>query len=411
MKKIILGFIVLGFFAFAHDSLAVSVRGYYRSNGTYVQPHERSAPDGNPYNNYSYPGNYNPNTGKITGGNSSTYLNNYYNNSSGSGYLGSSYSYPTYPSTPICPTNSYSDGLGSCKCSYGYTASGGSCVSLDSLCWDQLGYGSSYDSLSGICKCGYGSAIDPETSKCRPTSLICNDQIGFMSQYNSSTKRCECMSGYEYDGVSCTYKSTTSSYYSLSVSSCPLNSHESVTDSTKCLCDVGYQTNSTKTGCELVPPVKTNDQACQDTYGINSNWDGTTTPDGTNINCGCKTGYVWNTTKTSCAISVTEVPIVSIVVKESVQTSGGLSSSNFKVSPSDVNALSQIGTLKSSAAFRKCPSTSCSLIRYYADTSKLIITGKYKKGNWYQIEGTTSIGGKKTTGWISSGLFSQVVSR
>lgn len=32
----------------------VHVRGYYRDNGTYVQPHVRSAPDGNPYNNYSY---------------------------------------------------------------------------------------------------------------------------------------------------------------------------------------------------------------------------------------------------------------------------------------------------------------------------------------------------------------------
>ncbi|MGD9649653.1 MAG: hypothetical protein AB7G80_09605 [Dongiaceae bacterium] len=32
----------------------VRVRGYYRDNGTYVQPHYRSNPDGNPYNNYSY---------------------------------------------------------------------------------------------------------------------------------------------------------------------------------------------------------------------------------------------------------------------------------------------------------------------------------------------------------------------
>ncbi len=32
----------------------VYVRGYTRGNGTYVQPHIRSAPDGNPYNNYSY---------------------------------------------------------------------------------------------------------------------------------------------------------------------------------------------------------------------------------------------------------------------------------------------------------------------------------------------------------------------
>lgn len=42
----------------------VNVRGYYRSNGTYVQPHHRSDPDGNSYNNWSSKGNINPYTGK-----------------------------------------------------------------------------------------------------------------------------------------------------------------------------------------------------------------------------------------------------------------------------------------------------------------------------------------------------------
>jgi len=58
----------------------VKVRGYYRSNGTYVQPHYRSNPDGNPYNNWSFPGNTNPYTGKVATGNPSTYLKNYSNN-------------------------------------------------------------------------------------------------------------------------------------------------------------------------------------------------------------------------------------------------------------------------------------------------------------------------------------------
>lgn len=57
----------------------VHVSGYYRKNGTYVQPHYRSSPDGNPYNNYSYPGNYNPYTGRFAKGDPSTYLNRYYN--------------------------------------------------------------------------------------------------------------------------------------------------------------------------------------------------------------------------------------------------------------------------------------------------------------------------------------------
>lgn len=55
----------------------VYVRPYVRSNGTYVAPHYRSRPDGNPYNNYSYPGNVNPYTGRVAPGNPDTYLRDY----------------------------------------------------------------------------------------------------------------------------------------------------------------------------------------------------------------------------------------------------------------------------------------------------------------------------------------------
>jgi hypothetical protein len=44
---------------------AVHVRGYYRSNGTYVQPHYRSNPDGNFWNNWSTYPNVNPYTGAV----------------------------------------------------------------------------------------------------------------------------------------------------------------------------------------------------------------------------------------------------------------------------------------------------------------------------------------------------------
>ena len=71
------------------DAGRVRVRGYYRKDGTYVRPHYRTAPDGNPYNNYSFPGNYNPNTGRITPGDPQKYLERYYNRSN------SSYSAPS----------------------------------------------------------------------------------------------------------------------------------------------------------------------------------------------------------------------------------------------------------------------------------------------------------------------------
>jgi hypothetical protein len=49
------------------------VRPYYKRDGTYVQGHYRSNPDGNPYNNYSYPGNVNPYTGRVAPGNAYGY--------------------------------------------------------------------------------------------------------------------------------------------------------------------------------------------------------------------------------------------------------------------------------------------------------------------------------------------------
>lgn len=47
--------------AFARDTYT---QGYYRQNGTYVQPHYSSPPDGNAFNNYSTQGNVNPYTGQ-----------------------------------------------------------------------------------------------------------------------------------------------------------------------------------------------------------------------------------------------------------------------------------------------------------------------------------------------------------
>ena len=59
------------------SSGSVSVRGHYWKDGTYVQPHVRSAPDRNPYNNYGFPGNYNPNKDAITPGDPNKYLDRY----------------------------------------------------------------------------------------------------------------------------------------------------------------------------------------------------------------------------------------------------------------------------------------------------------------------------------------------
>lgn len=86
----------------------VYVSGYYNSNGTYVKPYYRTAPDSSPYNNYSYPGNYNPNTNSTTTGSQTTYLNNYYNTTPTT-YTTPVYTTPVYYTAPVTytPTTTY----------------------------------------------------------------------------------------------------------------------------------------------------------------------------------------------------------------------------------------------------------------------------------------------------------------
>lgn len=49
-----------------------SVDGYYNSRGTYVEPHQRTNPNGTQYDNYNSRGNTNPYSGS-TGGRSPRY--------------------------------------------------------------------------------------------------------------------------------------------------------------------------------------------------------------------------------------------------------------------------------------------------------------------------------------------------
>ena len=71
MKAIVLILIIIlaiPTFSFAGER----VRGYCRDSDhvgikdTYVQPYQRTSPDSSRTNNYSFPGNFNPNTGRVT---------------------------------------------------------------------------------------------------------------------------------------------------------------------------------------------------------------------------------------------------------------------------------------------------------------------------------------------------------
>jgi hypothetical protein len=62
MKKTLLVFVL--FIASLSSFSQVPVKGYYRSNGTYVKPHQRTLPNSTINDNYSTVGNVNPYTGK-----------------------------------------------------------------------------------------------------------------------------------------------------------------------------------------------------------------------------------------------------------------------------------------------------------------------------------------------------------
>jgi hypothetical protein len=169
---------------------------------------------------------------------------------------------------------------------------------------------SSYDSLLSKCKCSYGYVVG-SSGQCTSASLVCSAQIGVMSRYNSLSNKCECMAGYEYNGSSCVYKKinypTLSTYSppSLTKNNCPLNSHASTTDSTKCSCDSGYQTNSLKTACVIATLIKsvgtstkTNSQICARDIP-NSYWDGKYNSNG-GLECPCNNGYAPGSDSKSC---------------------------------------------------------------------------------------------------------------
>ncbi len=308
MKKFFIGLVFLALLPLSVH--AVYVNGYYRSNGTYVNGYERTAPDGNPYNNYSYPGNYNPNTGTITGGSASSYLDNYYKNSSGS----SGYSY--VPSTPTCPSfSSYDSVSGSCKCVSGYVIDKyGSCSSGTSVCYQKYGYGSTFDYSSKSCKCSYGYQFDAD-NQCVTNQTYCTNNFGYGAEYNSLKDGCYCRSGYSFNSVTercvlqtVAYTPPTVDYSSL----CKVSfGDKSYGDKDYCYCQSGYEFVTNSLGSkkcalkEYTTPVSatitnssksSGDSVCKVTYGENS------FSHLTNNLCYCSLGSEWNSTLTKCIV-------------------------------------------------------------------------------------------------------------
>ncbi len=227
------------------------VNGYYKSNGTYVNGYWRSTPDGNPYNNFSFPGNTNPYTGVTAGGNSSTYLNNYYKSSSG-------FSLPTYRSSYTLPSYtpsyvpSYTPTYRSSYSSYTPTYSGYSGLSSDDIYKEIKGGWVSY----GVTHCDSG--YYEKNDKCikEPSNgYAIGDTIYCDSGFLKKGDKCEKPKNGELIG---------STLY----------------------CDDGYFIHN-DSSCVTLAKI------CKAEYGSKS------VPYGED-QCACKDGFKWNTKQTEC---------------------------------------------------------------------------------------------------------------
>lgn len=319
----------------------VSVKGYYRSNGTYVAPYVRSNPNGLKYDNYGYKpsqGLYNSSYGtKGAYWDTPTYVTdpNYYIGKSlyESGLNNSAYTQYT------CPANSYLSGT-SCNCNYGYVVSGGSCVSGTSYCSSKIGIMSSYNSLSKTCECMSGYKLN-SYNQCVSQDTYCTDTFGYGTKYSYLKDSCVCRDGYEFNSITkrCSYTISTLGDYKYSPSSsalddykyslsssllsnykyypanakCPSNSYKY---DENCYCKDGYELSLDKTTC--IPKAKidplscddshvlfnnqciTLDESCQKYFGINSiGVIGSKDIDNTN-KCNCKIGYSFSKDMKSC---------------------------------------------------------------------------------------------------------------
>lgn len=69
-----------------------------------------------------------------------------------------------------------------------------------------------------------------------------------------------------------------------------------------CSCKLGFQFEHGNYGQCVTIPAKSNNQICQDKYGLNSIWNGTLNDKG-GLVCDCNNGYQWNTFKTQCNLT------------------------------------------------------------------------------------------------------------
>lgn len=357
----------------------------------------------------------------------------------------------------------YDAGGGYCKCMSGYVfdSSYGTqqCKNADFICTDKYGFGAEYDVLSNSCECRYGYVLGKDSlgrTQCITENDACQNQLGYNSR-STYGGQCECSYGYIIQGGQCVYANTYcsskygihSSYDSLD-KVCECDSGYTLGDDGQCrekqnnvyfrLLDVDTDNRQAiikseydyrqylveyGTGCysfsfnryvnkQIVVNLGTDfevdrwdrivlqddDEICdirseERTYYDSfeeMNEDGSETYSSNNY-------YIPPQNSAPSTNVFTATPSQNAIPSKPKAV-------DFEVSDSEIQSVSQAGVLKSSASFRKCPSTECSIIRYYAEGSELNLIGQYLKGDWYQVKGTTDAGGTgvEIIGWIHKSL-------
>jgi len=203
------------------------------------------------------------------------------------------------PPTPSCPSMSSYDSLsGSCKCYAGYVASGGSCISADQYCRNSLGFNSRYNILTDKCECSYGYIISG--SSCVNGDSICHSKYGYNSSYESSTSSCKCDYGYVFDA---TEQCVSRDEYCQDI-----YGYHSEYSSLKggCKCRSGYVFNSGMTSCI------DGDSYCQGEHGLHSSYDSLSGV------CECDYGYEFKNNQ--CEHKENRVIYPPIIPKPEIQT-------------------------------------------------------------------------------------------
>jgi len=310
MKRLLLSILLILAAVFPTGAFAGYVNGYYKSNGTYVNGYYRSEADGNPYNNYSFPGNTNPYTGKTAGGNPDTYLRNYYDTtgSTGSGYSGGAYYSPAlYTSTygEITQIAGGSKQYGIATCNYGYKKN----YILQSCDPVVVPLNATMNILGDGFNCNSGYKLNYLTNQCDSIAPA-NARVD-ASTYQGWT----CNSGYRQEGLKCI---PYAEYCTITFG------QNTYTKNDGCYCSAGYTFSKALSQCIKVP---TSDEQCMAQYGANTY--GIGNADGS-ANCYCNVGYKWDVAGTKCVLVINTPKEKDLAIESNTLQIKGQATSSFE---------------------------------------------------------------------------------